>query len=310
MKIKLIYSILIMAVSFSSNAHKTYDLDSMDTHIILGNRNFVNDEVILWRENRNSGSDASDVEISALSSPAYGGPSKNIEIFYKNKLNNVSLFKEHARPMDSEKISKVIKAKHLPLIIIETTFHNSGATGNGSDGKNLYVYLFNNTKIEKKAFGLTDNWRGDNSLNVNNRYYSLQYGISHGRVYFPYLSLSSLSKNTIYNLNVAELSFDLVLDESEKVNEPSFDCRKAESLVDRTICRDIGLSALDSIMGDFYVNLKNSQLTVKGQKSWLRLRNNCSKNRPRPITIREPEFIRCLASQYKHRILELEHMQN
>ncbi len=282
----------IGAVPFNSSAHNTASLD-MDTQIILGNRNFINDRVTLWRSSDRSASEkVRDVRILAKPDRIHDSL-KNIEIFYKNKLKEISLFKESGAYINGEHITKIIKAKSEPLVLIETRFQSTGASGGGSDGKNLYIYLFDNTKVEKRKINLTDNWWGS-SYNLDNKSYWLERGTPDS------LYLSSLSKTTVYNFNYSELSLDLAWDDTSNV-EPSFDCKQAESRIDLTICYNIGLSALDAIMSTLYLKLKKKRLIIEGQKTWLSARNNCSK-----IMFPESEFIRCLTLEYKRRILELE----
>lgn len=81
----------------------------------------------------------------------------------------------------------------------------------------------------------------------------------------------------------------------------SFDCQKADRVVDKTICSNKKLSELDEDMAAYYfkvrkaVNGKASDALIQGQRDWLRQRpKKCS-----------PVDADCLIRLYKYRILEL-----
>ncbi|SMF00219.1 Uncharacterized protein conserved in bacteria, putative lipoprotein [Alteromonadaceae bacterium Bs31] len=81
----------------------------------------------------------------------------------------------------------------------------------------------------------------------------------------------------------------------------SFDCSKAESLLDRTICGDEELSLLDKDMSSYYFELKenlnkrDSDQLLKQQRKWLKKRvKTCGVSR-----------VSCLVKLYKARILEM-----
>jgi len=99
------------------------------------------------------------------------------------------------------------------------------------------------------------------------------------------------------------------------LNSASFDCKKASTKIEKTICSDSDLSNLDSKLGDTYRELKvkiaQNQLSkenakklrsffIKTQRKWLRNRNRwCSKQH-------SDELKACLDEHYTQRIKKLE----
>jgi len=82
----------------------------------------------------------------------------------------------------------------------------------------------------------------------------------------------------------------------------SFDCAKAGTWVEKSICADQELSGLDSEMGETYVSLRKNAKNIdkklydsmrSEQVQWMARRNLCSE-------------LDCLANFYRARILELE----
>jgi len=65
-------------------------------------------------------------------------------------------------------------------------------------------------------------------------------------------------------------------------SSPSFNCRKASTIIEYTICGSETLSKLDSTMAQKYFELKRQfdgdkyRDLVSKQRSWLRERNKCS----------------------------------
>jgi len=98
------------------------------------------------------------------------------------------------------------------------------------------------------------------------------------------------------SLIVATLvSISAILLAANVCKSASFDCSKATSLVERTICADRELSNLDSKLGNLYKEKKASNPDIgSSQREWLRgIRNACSSTE-------------CLKSAYLERISEIE----
>ena len=112
---------------------------------------------------------------------------------------------------------------------------------------------------------------------------------SDGNVY----CLQSMSE-----LRIVELRAEI---ERRGIQSPSFDCAKARTVVEKSICRNNQLSLVDSEMGEIYSQLRQSlprwefDLLRREQRHWLKQRNSgCSEG-----------DISCLKSIYDLRITEL-----
>ncbi|MDR2611610.1 MAG: lysozyme inhibitor LprI family protein [Deltaproteobacteria bacterium] len=87
--------------------------------------------------------------------------------------------------------------------------------------------------------------------------------------------------------------------------EPSFDCDKAASSVEITICSDSGLAVLDRRMAQLYSRARQSPYVDRGelladQRRWWRLRESqCGRSR---------RAVECLVDMYQARIDELRDM--
>ena len=99
-------------------------------------------------------------------------------------------------------------------------------------------------------------------------------------------------------LRIIELRAEV---EHRGIQSPSFDCAKARTVVEKSICRNNQLSLVDSEMGEIYSQLRQAlprwefELLRREQRHWLRQRNsNCSDG-----------DISCLQSIYDLRITEL-----
>jgi uncharacterized protein len=81
----------------------------------------------------------------------------------------------------------------------------------------------------------------------------------------------------------------------------SFDCRKAQTKIEKTICSNSQLSQLDSQLGETYTQLTSSLSTIevnklkKDQREWIKKRNLCNN-------------IVCLKEQYQNRVAILKSM--
>ena len=80
--------------------------------------------------------------------------------------------------------------------------------------------------------------------------------------------------------------------------EPSFDCAKAATPVEKTLCTDEGslAAARDGILGEYYKALKGMgghDAVLAGQSAWLKKRDQCGTN------------INCLERAYDRRLAEL-----
>jgi uncharacterized protein len=81
----------------------------------------------------------------------------------------------------------------------------------------------------------------------------------------------------------------------------SFDCAKAASRIEKAICADAGLSALDEHLGRFYFAARerlaeNASCVAADQREWLRRRNACADGA-------------CLKKTYLERLAELVELQ-
>lgn len=89
--------------------------------------------------------------------------------------------------------------------------------------------------------------------------------------------------------------------------EPSFDCAKASSAVERAICNDPVLSTEDTVMARLYTSARISVTgrgpsgQVQAQTEWLRRRASCEKSDPKTETTRSE----CLLASYRQRNAEL-----
>jgi uncharacterized protein len=80
------------------------------------------------------------------------------------------------------------------------------------------------------------------------------------------------------------------------VAEPSFDCTKATSLIEREICKHDAVAAQDRLLSKFYLFLKEQpgqEKILSGQYDWIRRRDECGTD------------TQCLFKRYAERIEEL-----
>ncbi|MBN3080070.1 hypothetical protein H4F49_05435 [Pectobacterium polaris] len=104
-----------------------------------------------------------------------------------------------------------------------------------------------------------------------------------------HISFYSLCAGIIYSLFFAS-----------SVSAASFDCKKAEGKLDRTICKNPELSSLDEEMSALYFSIKNDpiippeDLKIR-QRAFLSKRNNC---------MRERHLATCLDNRYQEIINE------
>jgi uncharacterized protein len=84
-----------------------------------------------------------------------------------------------------------------------------------------------------------------------------------------------------------------------EIAKPSFDCGRATTLVENTICGDSELASLDALLAKSYTRMMSSNIgdgaraALKAdQRSWLGRRNQCSSRT-------------CLADLYRSRIDEV-----
>jgi uncharacterized protein len=84
---------------------------------------------------------------------------------------------------------------------------------------------------------------------------------------------------------------------------PSFDCAKASSAVEKAVCADAGLSALDRTLGDAYAKAMREwpePTRVKqraAQRAWVTQRNGCAK---------ASDVKACLDGVYRRRTIEIQ----
>jgi uncharacterized protein YecT (DUF1311 family) len=90
-------------------------------------------------------------------------------------------------------------------------------------------------------------------------------------------------------------------------HKASFDCEKAQTVVENAICESQENAQLDVTPNARYrswldhLNNADSDILEKEQKDWLRKRNL--------VCADDPEIMDCLAIMYRARILELEHFK-
>ncbi len=89
--------------------------------------------------------------------------------------------------------------------------------------------------------------------------------------------------------------------------QPSFDCAKAKSIVEKAICQSPKLAQLDKDLALIYKASKIPKFALPSQKSaaqnaWLKARNSCIKSKKMPIKNSE---IDCVVANYESRIIEL-----
>ena len=290
--LKLIFTITLLISSCTVGAYELYESTNLLT--LLGNRRLIADEAIIWDNKDNIFSQVYKTpDVKILANPYYiHDQLNNIEIIYSNNKRSISLFKENGSYINGEQISNVLKAKYFPILLIETRWQSTGATGDGADGKNLYIYIFNNETIKKTKFKLTENW-WSGPFNHNNSSYLLS-GESD-----MYLYLSSFLKTNAYKFNFAELTLsNKGIDQPGNI-KPSFECIKAKSKVELAICANPGLATLDSIMSELYRKMQFETSTKQKQLLWLKERNKCN-NIPTVL------ISQCLSAVYRQRIHELQ----
>jgi uncharacterized protein YecT (DUF1311 family) len=86
-------------------------------------------------------------------------------------------------------------------------------------------------------------------------------------------------------------------EEDGKTIKPSFDCDKASTPSEKTICSDADLAELDNLLAKAYSKARSSACKkdlLKQQREWLNETSSCSSN------------VQCLKNSYKQRIQELE----
>ncbi|EDN68526.1 conserved hypothetical protein, secreted [Beggiatoa sp. PS] len=145
-------------------------------------------------------------------------------------------------------------------------------------------------KIYKQLRNSLPKWKFD-TIKKEQRQWLKQrnFNCSDGNVY----CLQSMNE-----LRIIELRAEI---ERRAIQSPSFDCAKARTVVEKSICRNNQLSLVDSEMGEIYSQLRQVlprwefDLLRREQRHWLKQRNfNCSDG-----------DISCLQSIYERRITEL-----
>ncbi len=94
--------------------------------------------------------------------------------------------------------------------------------------------------------------------------------------------------------------------------KPGFDCTKAASVVERTICGNMYLSQFDGALAEAYARATASggaaaERVAREQQLWLKRRNDdCSKEPQDPkVWYPNPAIARCLGNAYERRLVEL-----
>lgn len=97
----------------------------------------------------------------------------------------------------------------------------------------------------------------------------------------------------------AELPAESSVPQAQKASTPSFDCAKASTLVESTICADPLLARLDAALAKTYGDIRASDIGEDArsylrttQREWIRERNECSD-------------VRCIETAYRNRIDEV-----
>lgn len=83
------------------------------------------------------------------------------------------------------------------------------------------------------------------------------------------------------------------------IYETSFNCNKAKTKIEFTLCQSSELAYADRVLSQLYLQLKTKQLDniVTQQKEWIKDRNTCSNS---------PNLTQCLSDKYRNRILTLQ----
>lgn len=123
-----------------------------------------------------------------------------------------------------------------------------------------------------------------------------------GRVLENLLRNATAGRHTSRRITVA-LFLSTISVTSARAGEPSFDCSKASSWSERTVCDNGVLADLDAQMAALYRNmsgrLSGSELDAlkQGQLAWLRQREGCKAN---------ADTTECLRGIYRERIVQLD----
>lgn len=78
---------------------------------------------------------------------------------------------------------------------------------------------------------------------------------------------------------------------------PSFDCTKASSRIEQTICNDADLARLDLEMNQLFHDIKNASATQPAQTQLIRFQNNWIQARNRTCS-NQQELVKCLKNSY------------
>lgn len=265
--------ILITGCFFAvSNSLLAADLQfSEPVFELLSNRNLITEKTLLWSKdlkhiNRNDRM-PDKVEIFADAEQIHKSL-KNLRIVYSGENGEQVLFQEQGSYINGTTITRVFATRHLPVLLIESRWQSTGATGDGSDGKDLKIVTFDNRKVEITDIKLTENGWGSPYNTENYSYLLAGSGDVH-------LFLDSVKHNKLLKIDYDSLLIEEISAAQADKVRPSYDCGKTGNGIEQQICADQGLAALDSIMAQLYRSKKNSAVT-KTQKQWLQQRKTCS----------------------------------
>jgi uncharacterized protein len=100
------------------------------------------------------------------------------------------------------------------------------------------------------------------------------------------------------------IAFMLAFASHSQAQSPSFDCGKASTIVEKTICKDLELSGMDSEVAYYFSSARKFRATdkkaadyvLRNQRDWLKERNKCANSK---------NIDYCLKESYQDRIFEL-----
>jgi len=295
-KVLLPIVVVFLVVCSNVNAH-TIPQDEILFEVDEKNRSY--DEVELWLDTNPSSPTSGNsiiirsVEVDPEIQYSSGGPEKKYQVIYKTRNDEFILYEEDFSEVTMRAmLRKVVIPESRSSVIIE--YKNDYLDRRMINTENLMSII--QLKPEKVVRGWTI-WLGNRSTNgfYGSNYFS--YSVIYKYRDREYVYISKPGKEMMYRID--EKGFENPSD-SENVYEfkPFFRCDERNSIIERVICRDSALSALDNTLNTLYQKVSSTNDILSSQRHWLRERSQCGRL-PR-------EMIKaCVAEKYEHRIREL-----
>ena len=215
------------------------------------------------------------------------GHYRNITLVYAGPQGETVLFEEMGAGAELDWI-ETVRYIVPGVLLVRTRYQSTGATGDGTTVYTVRVCLFDPAGLTRaESFDTYDN--GEPFA----RRVEVDWDTD------VVLILRAFGRLDLYRIDREARSLDH--QGSESITwAPSFDCARAATAVETTICFSPALSALDSIQADLYQQIRSTPGVVARQRAWLADRDQCLERSGRDGLLRA-----CLAQKYQQRIRAL-----